>query len=470
MAKKSDTIEVLLESVRRYMRRSEMICGGESVLLAVSGGVDSVLLLEVMARLAQPLRLKIGVAHFNHNLRETSGRDADFVASLAQSHGIKPFIASGDIRKMADDEGRSVEEVARRERYAFMERIARRHRFDMVATGHTANDNAETLLMNLLRGSGVTGLAGIPPIRRLSGNTYLIRPLLETLRKDVEKYAQMIGLKWMEDETNRSLDYTRNRVRHELIPLLEKFNPAVVPTLNTTAGLMRDFDRYLAGSVETAARVATIGEPVLDERVELDVSQMKHLQPALRGEVIQRVMTENFQALPLSRTAVERALGLLWKETGARASLGGRFEGLRDREKLVLLKHPPVIREVDKTFKAGENVEVFDLTLVTQFVEGKDVRLTANNRIEYIDADSLPEHLVLRSWKEGDRFHPLGMKGEKKVSDFLIDGKVPLDKKREVMVVTDGTNILWVCGMRIDDRFKVGKETKRALKLELRWL
>lgn len=470
MAKESNTIEALLESTRRFMRRSEMLCGGESVLLAVSGGVDSVLMLEVITRLARPLRLKVGVAHFNHNLRDSSEKDAEFVANLAQSYGVKPFMASGDIRRIADEEGGSIEEIARRERYAFLERIARRHRFDAVATGHTANDNAETLLMNLLRGSGVTGLAGIPPIRRLSGKTFLVRPLLETLRKDVEAYASLLDLKWREDESNQSLDYTRNRIRHELMPLLEKFNPGAVSTLNTTAGLMRDFDRYLAGAVETAARVVTVGEPVVGERIELDVGQMKHLQPALRGEVVQRVMAENFQVPPLSYVAVERALGLLWKDTGARASLGGRLEGLRDRDNLVLLKHPPVIREVDKSFKPGQTVEVFDRSLVTSFVDAKDVRLTANSKVEFIDADTLPGQLTLRSWREGDRFHPLGMKGEKKLSDFLIDGKVSLDKKRQVLVVTDGKNIIWVCGMRLDDRFKVGKETKRALRMELRTL
>lgn len=470
MANKSTSIEKFAESVRRFMRRTEMIIGGENVLLAVSGGIDSIVLLDVMARFAPALRLRINVAHFDHGLRESSAKDAEFVRDVCQQYGIKPFLGNANIRRMADEEGRSIEETARRERYAFLERIAKRHRFDLVMTGHTATDNAETLLMNLLRGSGVTGLAGIPPTRRLAGICLLGRPMLECTREEVEAYAEARKLKWREDESNNSIEFTRNRIRHELMPVLKQFNPNLTATLNTTAGLMRDFDRYLSTAVETAARNAVVGEPVQNERVVMDIRQLKHLQPAIRGEVIQRVMADTFSTLPLSYAAVERCLELLWKETGMRANLGGRFEGLRDRDNLVLMKNPPIVREVDKTFRPGQTVEAGEVMLVTSVMDRENVRFTSNPKIEFIDADNLPERLTIRSWREGDRFYPLGMKGEKKLSDFLIDTKVPLDRKRQVLVVTDGKQILWVCGMRMDERYRVGKETKRVLKMELRKL
>ncbi len=467
MGRKSETIDSFVESVRRFMRLHEMAHGGEAVLLAVSGGVDSVVMLEVIARLSAHLGFSFGVAHFDHGLRDSSATDADFVRELAARYRVKGFVATGDVRRIADEEGRSLEETARRERYAFLERIARRHRYDTVMTGHSADDNAETLLMNLLRGSGVTGLAGIPPTRRLAGNMIVARPLLGEKRSDIEEFAVRTGLKWREDETNQSGEFTRNRVRRELMPLLGTFNPNVVETLNTTAGLMRDFDRYLSGAVETAVRVALTGDPIPGERIALDVRQLRHLQPAVRGEVIQRVMCETFDIPPISHAAVERGLDLIWKETGARASLGGRFEALRDREEIVLLKNPPLVRDVDKTFRIGETVEVADVMLKTTFFDNGKPKFGANSKVEYIEADKLPEKLTIRSWREGDRFYPLGMKGEKKLSDFLIDQKVPLDRKRQVMVVTDGKSIIWVCGMRIDERFKVRAETKRILKMEL---
>ncbi|MCB0713643.1 MAG: tRNA lysidine(34) synthetase TilS [Ignavibacteriae bacterium] len=469
MVRKSETIDPFVESVRRFMRLHEMSHGGESILVAVSGGIDSVVMLDVIARLSVPLRFSFGVAHFDHGLRESSTVDADFVRELATRYRVKAFVASGDVRRIADEEGRSVEETARRERYAFLERIARRHRYDTVMTGHTADDNAETLMMNLLRGSGVTGLAGIPPTRRLAGGGTVIvaRPLLGQSRHQIEEYASASELKWREDESNQSGEFTRNRVRHELMALLRTFNPNVVETLNTTAGLMRDFDRYLSSAVEAALRGTTVEEPVHGERILLDVRQLRHLQPALRGEVVQRAMCETFDIPPISHVAVERGLNLIWKETGARASLGGRFEALRDRDTIVLLKNPPVVRDVDRLFDIGDSVEIAGLTLKTSFFDNGKPKFVSNGKVEYVDADRLPEKLTIRSWREGDRFHPLGMKGEKKLSDFLIDQKIPLDRKRQVMVITDGDKIIWVCGMRIDERFKVNPKTQRILKMEL---
>ncbi|MCE2503056.1 MAG: tRNA lysidine(34) synthetase TilS [Chlorobi bacterium] len=470
MSKAQDSVDSFVESVRRFMRLHEMAHSGESILLGVSGGIDSVVMLEVIACLALPLRYEFAVAHFDHGLRESSAADADFVRELASRYRVKAFVASANIRRIADEEGRSLEETGRRGRYAFLERIARRHRYDTVMTGHTADDNAETLLVNLLRGSGVTGLAGIPSTRRLGGNVIVARPMLGQRRSEIEKYAVDRGLKWREDETNQSEEFTRNRIRHELLPLLREFNPNVISTLNTTAELMRDVDRYLSNAVETAVRVVTREKAVPGERVVLDVKQLRHLQPAIRGEVLQRVMTVTFDIPPISYAAVKRGLGLIWKETGTRVNLGGRFEGLRDRDTIVLLKNPPILRDVDKSFDLGESVEVGNITLKTEVLENKSVKFASNGKVEYVSADKLPEKLIIRSWQEGDRFHPLGMKGEKKLSDFLIDRKVPLDQKRQVMVVTDGESIVWVCGMRIDERYKIDSKTRRILKLELQSL
>lgn len=469
MAQNKETLQSFVEAVRRYMREHEILLGGESVLLAVSGGIDSMVMLDILARLAPIFRLNLGVVHFNHGLRETGEADADFVREEARRRGLKAFVGAADVRKIADDEGRSIEETARRERYGFIERIARRHRYDVVMTGHTADDNAETLLLNLLRGSGVTGLAGIPPTRRLAGSIILARPFLFAVRRDIATYAEAVGMEWREDESNSSDEFTRNRVRHTLLPALRAFNPSVVATLNSTAAVMRDVDRYLSGVVETAVRSALRGEPKPAERVALDVGHLRHLQPAIRGEVIQRVMSQTFDLPPLSHTAVERTIELLWKDTGARASLGGRYEALRDREEIVLLRHPPIIREIDKTFLPGEEIEVGESVLITTLLpDGEKPQFSSNPKVEYVDAATLPDKLVVRTWREGDRFHPIGMKGEKKVSDFLVDRKVPLDRKRQVMVVTDGEAIIWVCGMRLDERFRIGKEARKILKLELR--
>ena len=464
--KEPDVLRTITESVRKYLRTHEMVLGGESILVGVSGGVDSMVLLDLVNRIAGPLGITVGVAHFDHQLRPSSGADADFVREAARSLRLKSYVASGDINKIVEDGGGSIEEVARRERYAFLERIARRHKFSVVMTGHTADDNAETVMMNLLRGSGVTGLSGIPPTRRLGDGVILARPMLELTRADVESYAEKRGIDWREDESNSSHDHTRNRIRGELMPMLRTFNPAILDVLNTTAGLMRNVDRYLSGVVDSAVENAVAGEIRREERSSLDVATLRHLHPAVRSEVVQRVISNTFAIPPVSARTVDRVLGLMWKDTGARASLGGRHEALRDRGTIVFYKRPVVVRDVDKEFVPGEEVEVGDMLLKTRFIKGKP-KFTSETDIEFVSADEISGKLTLRSWREGDVFCPLGMKGkEKKLSDFLIDEKVPLDRKGEVLVVADGDKIVWICGMRVDDRYRVVKDTNRIMKLE----
>ena len=205
-----------------------MLLGKEKVLLAVSGGIDSMMLLDVMTRLAPTLQLELAVAHFDHGLRgEASQADAAFVIEQAKLRGFKTFVGRGDVKKVAQLQKLSIEEAGRKSRYQFLGRVARKHEYNVVLTAHNANDNAETLLLNLLRGSGVSGLAAIPPVRSLAAGVLLARPLLGLERSEIEAYAAEVGLRWQEDETNASTKFLRNRVRQELLPKLTEYNPSI---------------------------------------------------------------------------------------------------------------------------------------------------------------------------------------------------------------------------------------------------
>ncbi len=466
--KKRDLVGTFAERFREALRSHEILLGGESVLLAVSGGVDSMLLLAAIDRIAPALNLTVAVAHFDHRLRAESGEDAEFVREQAHARQMKSYIGSADIKEIAREGGGSIEEVARRERYAFLERLARRHTFDVVMTGHTASDNAETLLINLMRGSGVTGLAGIPPTRRLGDSAILARPLLGFSADEVREIAERTALEWREDPSNGSAEFTRNRVRNELLPMMEGLHQGIVGTLNRTARLMLDVDRYLSNIVDAAVEGVRGTTSKGGDRVTLDVAMLRHLHAALRGEVLQRILSESFVLPPLPGGTIDRVLRLLWKETGARAPILGRIEALRDRDTLVLVRRPIVVRQVDRNFTPGEEIEVGNLVLTSEIIDGRPAFAT-DQQIEFVDAGDFSNQLVVRSWRDGDAFRPLGMKkGEKKVSDFLIDEKVPLDRKSEVLVITDADRIIWVCGMRIDERFRVKRTSKKILKLELR--
>lgn len=444
-----------------------MILGGERILLAVSGGVDSMVLLDMIVRIAQVHRLQVGVAHFDHGLRgEESREDAAFVVDQAKLRGVKSYVGHGDVKKYAQDHKLSIEEAARKCRYAFLERVARKHGFAIVMTGHTADDNAETLLMNLLRGTGVSGLAAIPPIRILAKGVILTRPLLGMERSEIETYAAEAEVAWREDGSNTSSKFTRNRVRRDLMPLLKDFNPSIVATLNTTAEIMRGLEQYLSQTVEVAMkRVVLIQDP---ERVELSINHLKHYLPAIQAEVVQRAIAKNFHLPPFSYGAIMRALGLMWKETGSKAELGGSISAVRDRDSLCVRRELPPPETVEKRFEPGQTVTASRILLKTKRVDRSHVKLNKKPTLEFVDIAKLSgAPLTIRSWREGDRFHPLGMEGEKKVSDFLIDQKVSLDKKAAVMVVTDGDRIVWVCGMRMDERYKIEETTEHALRLEI---
>jgi tRNA(Ile)-lysidine synthase len=422
-------------------------------------------LLDMIWRLAPSLRLQIGVAHFDHRLRENSGEDATFVVDQAKLRGLKAFVGQGDVKLLASQEGLSIEEAGRNARYNFLKRVARKQGYTVVMTAHHADDNAETLLLNLLRGSGVTGLTGIPPVRAMGEGIILVRPLLGTERSDIERYASEAELVWREDESNASPQFKRNRVRHDLLPMLREFNPAIVETLNTTSGIMRNVEQFLTHTVELAMKKAVLTRAI--DRAEISVPFLKHYLPAIQTEMVQRVISKCFSTPPVTHAAVGRVLSLVWKETGSKAEIADGISAVRDRDSICIRREIPPLPPVDRKFEPGQTVDIGRLLLKTKKIDRNSVRFTKNSNIEFVDIDRLPKQLVLRNWREGDRLHPFGMEGEKKVSDLLIDQKVPLDKKRDILVVADGDNIIWVCGIRLDDRYKVDQNSRNVLRMEI---
>jgi tRNA(Ile)-lysidine synthase len=255
-------------------------------------------------------------------------------------------------------------------------------------------------------------------------------------------------------------------VRHELLPLLEQYNPSIVGTLNSTAEIMRGLEQYLSHAVDLAIRKVVTQKT--SEQVHLDLRHLKHYLPAIQSEIVQRTISKTFDIPPVSYGAIERTLSLIWKETGSKAELGGGLSAMRDRDMLMVRCDPPPMIPVEKGFQPGATVQTDYGVLTTEVMERANVRFTRNSNVEFVDMEKISGDLMLRTWREGDRFRPLGLGGEKKVSDFLVDSKVPLDRKREVLVVADGEKIVWVCGMRLDDRFKVESNTRTAMRLELR--
>ncbi|MBI3765511.1 MAG: tRNA lysidine(34) synthetase TilS [Ignavibacteriales bacterium] len=448
-----------LHAMKSFVRQRELFEHGGTIIMAVSGGVDSMVMLHAVCALQKEWKLTLAVAHFNHQLRgKESEEDESFVRSCARERGLECYIERTDTAAVAEAKKLSVQEAARELRYAFFNKLRTSLGFDRVATAHHADDNAETILFNLIRGAGVHGLAGIQALRN---DLSVIRPLLFATREDIEQYATSHSVRYREDSTNAKADYTRNFLRQTLIPLIrENINPNLTATLNRNSDLLTQLDRY----VEEESR--KILEEVIDQRSKntIVVNLIRlHAQPVFLQQYVLLHLGRQFASTEIDFSTVRVMLNISHAETGSSCSITKDVSVYRDREylKLVRTHSQPQFRyhvEPNKTYQFERFV--FASSTVS------DVTFSDNPHIEYIDADRVARELIIRTWHEGDWFIPLGMHEKKKLSDFFVDQKIPLVEKRTIPIVVSNNDIVWVCGKRLDDRYKITAHTHNILKLE----
>lgn len=453
---------VVLEKVRLTLRRWDMLKKGDLVLVAVSGGADSLCLLDVMAQLSPRWDLRLQVIHVDHGLRPESGDDAEFVKEVAAYYRVPCKVVRVKVEKGKGREANSPEEAARRARYEAFREAAQELGANRLATGHTADDRVETLLLRLITGAGPEGLRGIPPVRDI-----YIRPLIEVFRREVEAYVRHLPFRPRLDVSNLDLRVPRNRVRHELLPLLERrYNPAVREVLCREADTLY----HMVGLVEERAKaleesaVSLQGrEVVVDRRLLLEVPvllQRQVLARALRragGEADYHLVEE------LRRRFLEGGENP-WLDIGP----GLVARRVYDR---IVLGPRPAPGELEEVEIAGEGtfrLPGWTLRVAVEAWDGGDPREVVRSPLEAVlDADRLSFPLKVRGIRPGDRFHPLGAPGTRKLQDFLVDLKVPLERRKDVAVLESEGEIAWVLGMRIDERFKVTPETRRVARMRL---
>ncbi|TEB17225.1 tRNA(Ile)-lysidine synthase [Pelotomaculum sp. FP] len=461
----------LLDRVRNDMARHRMTEPGSKVVVAVSGGADSVTLLHLLYLLKDELEISLHIAHLNHMLRgEESEEDARFVAGLAQSYGLPSTVQSIDVLAYREQRRNSVETAAREVRYSFLSDVASQCGAKRVALAHQADDQAETILINFLRGSGTTGLKGIPPVRQGG----YVRPLLSLRRFEIERYCAENGLKFRTDSSNMKEVHLRNRVRHRLIPLLEKeYNPALVPALLRLGELCREEDEYF----ETRARQAYLGALAGESEgcLTLRLADLAGVDLAVRRRVIRMA----WAALAghegtLSFQHVEDVIRLIeGGRTGSSAILPGSVEAVRSYRFLELMReeertgapyyqHPLVI-------PGTTHIPELDRTVYAELVpfdfRPDPKKLPPNEAV--LDWDKLPKQLYVRRRKAGDVFHPFGMPAGMKLKDFFIKQKIPQAQRDRLPLVGTPEAIVWVPGLRAGERWKVDHTTKRILRLKI---
>ena len=447
---------------REHLIRRRLLGERSRILVAVSGGVDSTALLDLLANERDHLALTLAVAHFNHQLRGTeSDEDEQFVADRARAHGMECYVERADTAEVARLSKRGVQEAARTLRYDFFAKLLLSTGFDRVATAHNADDNAETVLLNLFRGAGVQGLAGIPVFR---SDRNIIRPLLFAERKEIAAYAQEVGLPFRQDSSNDTDHYTRNFVRHRVLPLVqEQINPTVVQTLSRTSEVFRELEAYL--SYNARHHLDLIATRRTADDLHLAIPGLRGVPVLLRQHILM-LAAERFSGRRPDFDQTARLLDLMDGTTGAWVPLSEDHVVFRDRDALVFRRAEPM-SDFRIVVQQNHRYDLGGFHFSSELLAGVPDQVAARPA-ELVDADKLRTgDLILRSWSDGDAFMPLGMRTMKKVSDYFVDAKVPVYEKRRfpILETTDG-KIVWVCGQRIDDRFKVTDDTRRVLKLE----
>ncbi|HVP37306.1 MAG TPA: tRNA lysidine(34) synthetase TilS [Terriglobales bacterium] len=437
----------------------------DKVIVACSGGPDSVALLHLLNQIKGKYKLKLIVAHINHRLRgRESDRDERFVRKLSQNLNLDFHTRSFNVARMAREKKLSTEEAAREIRYQYLDKLAQRLEANKIALGHNADDQAETVLMRLIRGSGALGLTGMPPVRGK-----IIRPLLQINREEIEKFLKDKGFDFRMDSTNLRKEYLRNRIRLELLPYLKRnYNPKIVDILNRAALILSAQGDYL--KKETLKKFLSIAKAQKD-KISLDLTKLFSYDIFLQREIlrlaINRLEGGVFKA---GFAQVERILSLaqqkkagrrvfLNKDILAEVSVGClNFYKVKKSEKAQSLSFPGIVKS--KRFGIKLDSEIIKRKILKGKLYSKD-EMTA-----FLNWDKLKPPFILRNPRTGDRFSPLGMKGTKSLKDFLTDLKVPRYEKERVLVLTSQDVIVWVLGYRIADQFKVQHDTKEVLKIK----
>jgi len=460
-----DPVHKMIKKVTATISRFRMIDRGDRVVTAVSGGADSVCLLDVLHRLRESLGISLIVAHFDHGLRPNADDDETrFVEGLAASRQVDVVVGKAD--PPLDSKAASLEEKAREARYQFLQGCMHASRAQKIATGHTLNDQAETVLMRLLRGSGPAGLSGIQPTRKGG----IIRPLIQVSRAEIDGYLRESGLSHVTDASNLETRHLRNEIRLNLIPQLQTYQPNIIELLGRTADIIREENEWMDAQAKAWLSACAVMGP---EGCILPVSRFGQLPEALKAHVVRAALGKvagTLRRIGLDHIrAIKRLSGS--EKPQATAKLPGDLWVRRVYNNLVFSKAisppPETCCFIERT--GSFYVDGPGYTVILEEVEPGRLShdLGGSPWTASFDADRVVFPLMLRNFRPGDRFVPFGMKGHKKLKDLFVDMKIPSHIRSRIPVLVQRDRLIWVCGLRIDDRFKVTPNTRRILKITL---
>jgi tRNA(Ile)-lysidine synthase len=441
----------MLERFKAYINRCNLIAEGDRLVLALSGGIDSMVLADLLLK----SKVDFVVAHCNFHLRgEESDGDEKFVREFAERHGIQCFVKHFETEKYAEEKGVSIEMAARDLRYAWFEELRLQLDYEKIAVAHHADDQAETFFINLLRGAGLRGLKGMQP-----KNGVIIRPLLWASREQIHQYAIENQILWHEDHTNAESVYLRNKIRNQLLPVFDELHP------EARQGLYKSLEHL---SAENELFRELLKEKLAQiVRREDGIQKVKVPEPVEGPTLSFQLLFEWLRNYGFNTDQCRFIFEAM--ETG----IGNKY--FSPTHQLVIVRNELQLSEIKFVEDEEIQIEIGKGEIISpihlrfsRFEKSSDFIIDKSLDVALLDADKIQFPLTLRHWRHGDRFHPLGMKGSKLLSDFFVDQKFTEAQKQNVfLLVSAESEILWVVGYRIDDRFKVTSETKSVFRCDL---
>lgn len=442
----------MLNLFKEYIGQNNLLQPNDKVLLAVSGGIDSV----VMLNLFSTTDIKFAVAHYNYKLRGIESDDDEmFVRQLAHQYNVDVFVDSCNTKDYSESNGLSIQEAARELRYNWFNKVSIEHKYSLIAIAHNNDDKTETFFINLFRGAGVKGLKSIPVKRE-----NIIRPLMFANRNQIEEYANKHKLEFREDSSNKSDDYLRNRIRHHLIPVIKELSPGVENAVNKSIDNLIDADLILDSIInEKKQQLFSLD----NDNIQIDLKELLKLSP------IQTWMYYLLSEFGFARNNTDAICSSIEDVNCVGHKFSStNYELLIDRDYLLLrkIRNKSSVKEFNIYNNQNEINEPVNIIIEQQYNSPEFV-FSKNSNTAYFDLEKLTFPLIIRQWEHGDRMIPFGMKGQKLISEILIDSKVDLFKKEDTYVITSGGKIIWLVGLRSSNEFKITSATKNILTMEL---
>ena len=444
-------MQCMLQQFRQFISDNRLFSGKDKILAAVSGGMDSV----ALCSLFRQARINFGIAHCNFLLRGSeSDADEEFVRQLASEYGVNFYTRSFETSEYARAKGISIQMAARDLRYAWFDELIKTEGYSSVATAHHLDDQSETFFINLLRGSGLSGIHGILPKQ---GN--IVRPMLFATREEIDDFVRDNRLPYREDSSNKSRKYLRNRLRHELMPVLMNIDPAFSHKLNQTMLHIRGIEDILNQKVNEVSERIVIKK---QDQFQVEISKIKELNPFETWTYL------ILQPFGFSAAVVNEVVEAMEGISG-KMFFSQTHRLVKDRE-ILIIEPLANLNPAQLQYFIGEDTPEITRPFPMEFSSmpvAETLEMLHNPAFACLDAGKLKYPLTLRLWQKGDRFIPFGMKGWKKVSDFLTDLKLPVPEKEKTWLMLSAGDVVWIVGKRIDDRFRISKQTYGAKVIHL---